>query len=55
MVVRLKRQGWLPELAARRTSPFGFAQGRQPQEIHLLVKMAIRRHKGGFIYLGTLN
>ncbi|OGW84643.1 MAG: hypothetical protein A2987_02605 [Omnitrophica bacterium RIFCSPLOWO2_01_FULL_45_10] len=47
-----ERQGWLPELDARRTSPFGFAQGRQPQEIHLLVKITIRRRKGGFILLG---
>jgi hypothetical protein len=37
---------WLPELDARRTS--------EPQEIHLLVKLTVRRFKRGFIYLGNL-
>jgi hypothetical protein len=40
-----ERQGWLPDLDARRTS--------YPQEVHLLVKMTIRRFKRGFIYLGN--
>jgi len=41
---------WLPKLDARRTSG-----ASQPQEIHLVVKMTVRRFKRGFIYLGNLN
>jgi len=40
-------ESWLTELVARRTP--------QAQEIHLLVKMTVRRFKRGFIYLGSLN
>jgi len=39
----LSRSNWLPELDARRNS--------YPQEIHLVVKMTVRRYKGGFIKL----
>ena len=40
-----KGKFWLPELDVRRTS--------YPQEVHLLVKITIRRFKRGFIYLGN--
>ena len=43
-LVRVQARNWLPELDARRTS--------QPKEIHLVVRMTIRRFKRGFIYLG---
>jgi len=41
------KTNWLPELDTRRTP--------QLQEVHLLVKMTVRRFKHGFIYLGNLN